>query len=57
MEEDSEVIEERVDTAVCESENTETVQSDNNKTLNFSFPGPNGSKISIDLSINISFDQ
>lgn len=42
---------------VCESENAETVQSDNNKTLNFSFPGPNGSKISINLSINISFDQ
>lgn len=41
----------------CESENAETVQSDNNKTLNFSFPGPNGSKISINLSINISFDQ
>lgn len=42
---------------VCKSENAETVQSDNNKTLNFSLSGPNGSKISINLSINISFDQ
>jgi hypothetical protein len=56
VEEDSELIEDRDDTPVSESENTETVQSDTNKTLNFSLPGPNGSKISINLSINISFD-
>lgn len=57
VEEDSELIEESDNnTVVCESENTETVQSDNSKTLNFSLPGPNGSKISINLSINISFD-
>lgn len=56
VEEDDELVEELDDTVVCESENTETVQSDNNKTLNFSLPGPNGSKISINLSINISFD-
>lgn len=37
--------------------NTETTQSDNNKTLNFSLPGPNGSKISINLNINITFDK
>lgn len=40
-----------------EEENTETTQSDNNKTLNFSLPGPNGSKISINLNINITFDK
>lgn len=35
----------------------ESTASDNNKTLNFSLPGPNGSKISINLNINITFDQ
>ena len=35
---------------------TESIQSDNNKTLNFSLPGPNGTKMSINLTINISFN-
>lgn len=35
---------------------TETIQSDNNKTLNFSLPGPNGTKMTINLNINITFE-
>ena len=35
---------------------TESIQSDNNKTLNFSLPGPNGTKMSINLNINITFE-
>lgn len=51
VEEDDGWTEERDDTSLVESDS-----SDNNKTLNFSLSGPNGSKISINLSINISFD-
>lgn len=40
---------------VSKSENTEPSPSDNNKTLNFSLPGPNGTKMSINLNINITF--
>ena len=35
---------------------TESIQSDNNKTLNFSLPGPNGTKMTINLNINITFE-
>ena len=35
---------------------TESIQSDNNKTLNFSLPGPNGTKLTINLNINITFE-
>ena len=41
---------------VSKSENTEPSSSDNNKTLNFSLPGPNGTKMSINLNINITFE-
>ena len=41
---------------VSKSENTETPLSDNNKTLNFSLPGPNGTKMTINLNINITFE-
>ena len=41
---------------VSKSENTEPSPSDNNKTLNFSLPGPNGTKMSINLNINITFE-
>jgi hypothetical protein len=47
---------ETIDTDVEVAENTESDPSDNNKTLNFTLPGPNGSKMSINLTINISFD-
>lgn len=35
---------------------TESIQSDNNKKLNFSLPGPNGTKMTINLNINITFE-
>ena len=35
---------------------TESIPSDNNKTLNFSLPGPNGTKMSINLNTNITFE-
>lgn len=35
---------------------TESIQSDNNKTLNISLPGPNGTKMSINININITFE-
>lgn len=41
---------------VSKSENTEPSTSDNNKTLNFSLPGPNGTKMTINLNINITFE-
>lgn len=63
--EDDELMEDCDDTTVSESENTETNPSDNTANVNISLtegnkgitlPGPNGSKISINLSINISFN-